>query len=186
MNDSAVAKWTTIVSVAIAGEWLKVPHPVQILILMMGLDILSGIIAAIASKTLNSSMMWRGLFKKFAVFPLLAMLHIIEKPLALPFEFESLAAMAFIVYESMSIVENSAIAGLPVPAVIVDALAKAKVKTVSPEEIRRQFSGGDLTKMSVDTSTEVIKTPDSSPDLKIEKKITTLEETHVTPIPPKI
>lgn len=186
MSDSFVVKWSMIFLAAIAGAWLKIPHAVQILILMMGLDILSGIIAAIATRTLNSSMMVRGLFKKLAVFPLLAMLHIVEKPLTLPFEFETLAAIAFIVYEAMSITENAALAGLPVPAVIVAALAKAKIQTATPDEIHRQFSGAEQTKMSVDTSTQVVRTPDSSPDLKIEKKVTTLEETHVSPIPPDL
>lgn len=149
----------------------------------MGLDVISGLFAAGSNRALNSSIMYKGLFKKCAVFPLLALLHIIEKPLNIAFELESVAAFAFVVYESMSIVENCATAGVPIPSVIVDALAKAKIKTYSADDIHSQF--GDQTKLTVAKSTDIVKTPDSSPDLKIEKTTTTLEEQHVEPIQPK-
>lgn len=183
-NLYLVGKWMTILTTALAGEWVKVPYTVQILIMLMGLDILSGVIAAIGTKSLNSSIMAKGLFKKFAVFPLLALLHIIEKPLALPFEFESLAALAYIVYEAMSIVENCANAGVPIPAVIVSTLAKAKIRTATPQEVRREFAEENQSTMSISKSTEIIKTADSSPDLKVNKTVTVVEEKHITPMPP--
>lgn len=175
----AIWKWITIGSAAVIGEWARIPNTVQILIMLMGLDIVSGICAAIATRTVNSSIMLRGMFKKLAVFPLLALLHIIEKPLNLGFEFEAVAALAFIVYESMSVIENCANAGVPIPSVIVSALAKAKVKTATAEEIREEF---EQTSVTVKTSSEIVKTPDSQPDLRVEKKTTVLEEKHVEPL----
>lgn len=166
----------------IAGAWMRIPHTVQILIMIMGLDVLSGIIAAVSTQTLNSSVMARGLFKKLAVFPLLALLHITEKPLALPFEFESMAALAFIAYEAMSIVENCALAGVPIPKVIVSFLAKAKVSTASPDDIKREFS---TTTMSTSTTSEIVKTPDSQPDIKVDKVVTIVEQQHISPVPPE-
>lgn len=185
INSSVFAKWTAILGISIAGAWLKTPATVQLLLTIMGLDILSGICMAVVNKNLNSSVMVRGLFKKLAVFPLLALLHLVEKPLSIPFEFEGWAATAFILYEAMSIVENAAGAGVPIPLVIVQFLAKAKIKTASPDDIKREFESGDQQNTSVTRSTEIVKSQDSSPDLKVDKTITVLEEKHVEAIPPK-
>jgi len=186
MNQQAITKWSAMAVGSVVGTWMRLPHPIQILLMLMGLDILSGLFAGARTRTLNSSIMVRGLFQKLAVFPVLAMLHIVETPLKFSFEFEAVAACAFIVYESMSIIENAARAGLPIPTLIVNALVKAKVQTASPEEIQRQFASGDESTVSISKSSEIIKTPASLPDLKVEKKVTTLEETHVEPVaPPK-
>lgn len=169
-NLYALSKWSLIAHVAIVGTWAKIPHTVQILIALMGIDILSGVISAAATKSLNSSIMVKGLFKKLAVFPLLALLHIVETPLALPFEFESMAALAFIAYEAMSIVENCATAGVPIPAVVVGALAKAKIKTASVEDIRREFSEETV-------QVAVTKTNTTPAGVKVEKQETTTVST---------
>ncbi|MDP9112450.1 MAG: phage holin family protein [Acidobacteriota bacterium] len=189
MAQQFIWKWSTIAAFATMGAWMRLPHAIQILLMLMGLDILTGLIAAGRSKTLNSSIMVKGLFQKLAVFPLLAMLHIVESPLKLAFEFETLAACAFILYEAMSITENAARAGVPIPTVIVNALVKAKIQTSSADDIKRQFGPSgpvDETKLTVSNSTAIVKTPDSQPDLKVDKTATLLEETHIEPIvPPK-
>lgn len=186
MNQQVITKWGTIAVAAIAGTWMRIPHTIQILLWLMLWDIISGVFAAIVNHALNSSVMVAGLVKKLAAFPFLAMLHLVEKPLNLPFEFEMVAALGLIVYEAMSIIENSARAGLPIPQVIVSAFAKVKIQTATADEIQREFSTSDQTKVSVNQTSEIVKTPDSQPDLKVDKKITVLEEQHVTPvIPPK-
>lgn len=144
-NTSAVWKWTVIAGTAIAGGWTQIPHVIQALLSLMALDIVTGITAAIVTKQLQSSVMLRGLVKKLAFFPLLALLHIIEQPLSLPMHLDQVATLAFIVYEAMSIIENCANSGVPIPSVIVSALAKAKIKTASPEEIKREFMQSEET-----------------------------------------
>ncbi len=186
MTQQFWGKWTAIVTLGFVGAWAHIPHTVQILLILMGLDVLSGLIAAGRTRSLNSSIMVRGLFQKLAVFPLLVMVHVVEAPLKLSFELESVVACAFILYEAMSITENAARAGVPIPKIVVDALVKAKIKTTSADEIHKQFSTGDETKVSVGESSEIVKTPDSHPDLKVKKKITVLEETHVEEIPPDL
>lgn len=178
-------KWTVIAATATVGAWFRIPHAIQILVMLMGLDVLTGLIAAARTHSLNSSVMVKGLFQKIAVFPLLAMLHIVESPLKLTFEFETLAACAFILYEAMSITENAARAGVPIPTVIVNALVKAKIQTSNADDIQRQFSGSNETKLSVSKSSEIVKTSDSLPDLKVDETVTVLKERHVEPIAPK-
>lgn len=184
MSDQnyVITKWWAMITTGMAGMWLHVPHVIQVLLVLMCLDFVSGVIAALANGRANSSVMVRGLFKKLAVFPLLALLHIVEQPLSLPFELESFAGIAFIMWEAMSIVENCANAGAPIPSAIVNALAKATVKIASPEEIHRQFGDSEQSRMSVRKSTDIIHTPAGEPDLKVDETITILEEKHIEPI----
>lgn len=184
LTEQSVWKWITIASLGIAGAWLRLPNPIQILLWLMLFDIVSGLIAAVANWKLNSSVMLKGLCMKAVVFPVLATLHLVEAPLKLSFEFETVAAIFFIVMEGMSIIENAARAGLPIPTFIVKAFAKAKIQTSNRAEIEREFSGGDYSKMSLIESSGIVKTPDSSPDLKVAKTVAILEEQHVTPVPP--
>ncbi len=167
--------------VSVAAAWMRIPHMVQVLLMIMGLDLISGILAAIATKSVNSSLMLKGLFKKLSVLPLLALLHIIEAPLNLPFEFESVAVVAFILYEAMSIVENAARAGVPIPAVIVSTLAKAKIKTATEEDIRKEFESSEV-KVIVNKSSEILKTSEGLPDLKVDTTVTSKVEKHVEPV----
>ena len=139
MKVQVIWKWLVIAATASLGLWTRFPHAIQTLLMLMGLDVISGILASIRLRRLSSSVMVRGLVNKLAVFPLLALLHIVEQPLSLPFDLELIGALGFIVYEAMSIVENCANAGVPIPDVIVAALAKAKIKTASPEEIHSRF-----------------------------------------------
>ena len=163
------------------ASWVRFPKIFQTLITLMALDMVSGILASFVMKRLSSSIMVRGLIAKLAVFPFLAFLHIVEQPLSLPFDLEMIGALGFIAYESMSIVENSANAGVPIPLVIVSALAKAKVKTATAAEIRSEFQKTDEITISVKNSAEVIKTPSSQPDLIANRKTTTIEESHIEP-----
>lgn len=155
-------KWIIIGGGSVAGVWAQIPAVMQTLVTLMALDILTGLIAGAATKELKSSTMWVGLLKKCSLFPLLWTLHIVEQPLHLPFELEQLAAMAYIVYEVMSIIENCAKSGVPIPSVVVSALAKAKIKTATAKEIEQEFS---------------VKTTETKPD---GGQVTTLQQTKVT------
>lgn len=180
----AFSKWAIISGVAVTAIWVRFPKIFQTLITLMALDVASGILASFVMRRMSSSVMLRGLIAKLAVFPFLAFLHIVEQPLSLPFDLELIGALGFIVYESMSIVENSANAGVPIPIIVVRALAKAKVRTATPAQIKSEFEATE-TNMSVTESTEVLKTPPSEPDLRIDKKTTVFEERHIEPIKPK-
>lgn len=182
MNQQFFGKWITVAAVSAVGAWQHAPYTIQVLLMMMGLDILSGIFAAASQKKLNSSIMLKGLIKKCAVFPILGALHIVEKPLNISFQLEAVAALAFIVYEVMSIIENAALAGVPIPQVVVDALAKAKVPAATPEEIEEAFKVKREQHISEESTTGVIKTPPGLPDQKVDTKTTVIEEKVTAPI----
>lgn len=132
-------KWTIIAGVSTIGWWANLPHVIHTLVILMGLDIATGIVAAAVAGKVSSKSMFQGMLRKIAVFPILYLVHLLEEPLSIPFELESVVTVGYIAYEAMSIIENCATAGVPIPAVIVQALAKAKIKTATADQIKKEF-----------------------------------------------
>src|SRR6266550_2274840 len=123
----ALAKWALAVPLSL---WLVMPATVQTLIVMMGLDFLTGVVVAIAiTKNLDSSIGTRGLAKKALVLILIAAAHRLTGPLNWGFDIGGIIAGAFVLTEFISIVENCAKVGVPIPAVLLDSLLKAKSLT---------------------------------------------------------
>lgn len=90
----------------------------------MGIDVAMGLLLAFITKQLNSSINWLGLTKKVAVILMIAMAGLLD-PL-IPGNLMICTTCAYIVYEGISITENAALLGLPIPQVIKDALAKVR------------------------------------------------------------
>lgn len=176
-------KWVLVLVGGIVGLWVNAPNTIKILLMLMGLDILSGLTAAFNMQTMNSSIMFIGLVRKCAIFILLALVHVIESPLGLPVALQTGATIAFIIYEAMSIIENCANSGAPVPQVLVVALAKVKIPLANPAEITREFQDED-SRTFVSKTTEIIATPPNKPDIKVETVTTLHEEKRITPIKP--
>lgn len=100
-----------------------------VLLFFMFLDMVTGIMRAWLTKSLNSTLGMAGLIKKFAVFVVLAMTAGIE------YFFIHMGqdtngiiilgvASFFIVNEGLSILENCAQMGLPIPPILYNALDK--------------------------------------------------------------
>ena len=100
-----------------------------VLLFFMFLDMITGILRAWLTKSLNSTLGMAGLIKKFAVFVVLAMTAGIE------YFFIHMGqdtngiiilgvASFFIVNEGLSILENCAQMGLPIPPMLYNALDK--------------------------------------------------------------
>lgn len=110
-------------------SWLKKIHEaypfVGTLVLLMGIDIATGVGAAIVKKAISSSVGTNGMVRKVMLLMMIGMCAAIE-PYSNGLPLSKLAAMAFIYVECTSIIENCARAGLPVPQVITDTLAKLK------------------------------------------------------------
>lgn len=138
MNTETGTKGTIAIITGVASYLLNCfSELVVILILLMLVDYITGVIAAFFKKELSS---WRGLqgiFKKFS-FMLLVVLgflldfvitYLIEK-VGLQFSTNGIFGIAttcwLIGNEGLSILENSAVIGLPVPPFLKPALAKLK------------------------------------------------------------
>lgn len=106
----------------LAAWWGGLPLLVQVLIGVMLLDILSGVLAAYITNTLDSRVSFRGMAKKALALVLVGVAAWIEPAVGIPLA--SAVAGFYTVHELLSILENATIAGLPVPDVLRDALAR--------------------------------------------------------------
>lgn len=97
----------------------------QLLLIFIILDICSGILVAINKKTLNSTTSWRGMTRKAMSILMWAACHAL-RPHSGAIPIDDIVAFAYCISEFVSITENSAAVGLPVPEVIKALLEKLR------------------------------------------------------------
>ena len=105
------------------------------LIAFMALDYITGVIVAIIEKRLSSEVGFRGLAKKFLILVFVAVGHISDTyilggtPAAM-----SAVMLFYIANEGISIIENAAALGLPVPKKLTSIMEQIKNKSESEEK----------------------------------------------------
>jgi toxin secretion/phage lysis holin len=109
---------------------MSLPHPVQILLVLMGIDVALGAIAAVTHRSVSSDALWKGLAKKAAILLLIAALATAEP--VLQFDAADYAAVFFVVAELVSIVELAALLGVPIPERVTRVLAVMRGKANEP------------------------------------------------------
>jgi toxin secretion/phage lysis holin len=113
MNDDAIkaglASILGVLTALVGGFDLAL----QTLFLFMALDIVSGVVAAGATKSLNSSVAYKGWFKKASVILAVVLAAGLDKVLSpdIPI-FRAATVLYFIANEGLSITENLALAGV--------------------------------------------------------------------------
>lgn len=114
--------------------WVNIAVLEQALIAAMGIDIASGVLVAIGLRQLKSDTSLKGCTKKAMILLLVVMAELLEHVAAgvahtgnLPIG-EAIAAY-YLAHEGLSILENAARLGLPVPRVLRDSMVK-----LSPEQ----------------------------------------------------
>ena len=119
----ALCKWMVAAAVA---WWAGLSVAVHLLLIMMAFDFATGITAGMIEKKLDSGVGWRGLGKKSLTLMLVAVCHLIVKPLGITFDLGGAVAFAYSANEVISIVENCGRAGVPIPDILLQTLAKFK------------------------------------------------------------
>lgn len=105
------------------------------LIAFMALDYITGVIVAVIEKRLSSEVGFKGLAKKFLILVFVAVGHIADTyilggtPAAM-----SAVMLFYIANEGISIIENAAALGLPVPKKLTNIMEQIKNKSESEEE----------------------------------------------------
>lgn len=105
------------------------------LIAFMALDYISGVVVAIIEKRLSSEVGFRGLAKKFLILVFVAVGHIADTyilggtPAAM-----SAVMLFYIANEGISIIENAAALGLPVPKKLTSIMEQIRNKSESEDE----------------------------------------------------
>ena len=144
-SPAAALKW---VAAFFAAWWFNLPEGARTamttLMLLMAIDIVTGLWAALAQKALTSDKGWRGISRKLGVICFLIFAHFLEKAVNIELNLEIAGAIAYSVTECISIVENFSFIGVPIPAQLVAALLQAKKLRPAPataDEIRKLSDG---------------------------------------------
>jgi len=107
---------------AFLGGW---DTALQVLVLFVVMDYITGLIAAWYEKRLDSRVGFRGIAKKILLFVPVAVGYWLDVLLGQEI-LRSLAIFFYIANEGLSIVENLGRAGVPVPAALGEALEQMK------------------------------------------------------------
>ena len=99
------------------------------LIAVLVLDYATGLLAAWYGKALSSAQGFRGIAKKVMALTVVALAYTIESVTGGAFPLREITIMFFVVNESLSILENAAKTGLPIPDRIKNALSQLREKS---------------------------------------------------------
>ena len=101
---------------------------IQLLCLIVLLDYLTGILKAVATKSLNSYTGTKGIIKKIGYFILVAVAVVTDRITGGTGAIRTLVIYFFIANESLSILENWGKLGLPIPKKLTSILEQLKNK----------------------------------------------------------
>src|ERR1035441_8246227 len=119
----AMIKW---VAALLLSIWASITVAVHFLLIMMVFDFMTGLASGFVQHKLSASVGSRGLVKKSMVIVVVSVCYIATKPLGIPFDIGGAIAIAYGVNELISIVENCACIGVPIPDLLLQTLAKFK------------------------------------------------------------
>lgn len=104
------------------------------LIAFMAMDYITGVVVAVINKKLSSEVGFKGLAKKFLILVFVALGHIIDAYVLGGSPVTMTAVMLFyIANEGVSLLENAANLGLPVPRKLKEVLEQIKNKAEEDE-----------------------------------------------------
>jgi len=99
------------------------------------LDYVTGVMCAIVEKKLSSEVGFRGIFKKITIFAIVAVGHMVDThiigPVGTVGDYAAIRTAVIFFYaanEGLSLLENAARLGLPIPTKLKDALAQLRGK----------------------------------------------------------
>jgi len=113
------------------GTWQEY---LTILIVMQAIDLVTGFFNAKNKYELSSSQMYKGLMKKFAVWLVVIIAHMIDLILFDNHVVQAAVAFGYIANEALSAVENLGEMGILVPESVVKYLNQIKDKSEDPQQ----------------------------------------------------
>ena len=99
---------------------------ISCLLVAIVLDYLSGMIKAFVTKEVSSKIGFRGIIKKVGILVLVMLAVLVDRVTGESGAIRTLVIYYFVANEGLSIVENMAKAGLPIPKVIKNTLKSLK------------------------------------------------------------
>ena len=145
-NFSIDIVWAKIqMAVAAIGGWIGyfvggVDGLMTALLIFMALDYITGLMCAIADKKLSSAVGFRGICKKVLILMLVGVAHIVDLHVVVTGDAQRSAVVCFYLSnESVSMLENAAHLGLPIPEKLKSVLAQLhgrEDETESKEDVQ--------------------------------------------------
>lgn len=116
----------SLVAILVSAAWASIPAVYHVLIVVIILDVLSGTIHAIKDKKLSSEVAYTGILKKGGELILVGAASYVQREIPGLSDVPLGQALAgFYCYvEALSLLENSAALGVPIPQWLRDALVK--------------------------------------------------------------
>ena len=146
MGDVVTATW----------QWL-IDHPlIMTLLVMMAADVAMGVCLAWGTGTLSSSFSHRGFMRKSGTLIVVGIAYLLQRHMP-DFPSGHITCTAFIATEGISILENAALLGIPVPASLVRSLEKMQEPDTPKREAKRS--------VTVKTDHVEIRSRDTRPEI---------------------
>lgn len=101
------------------GGWDKM---LQILVILIVLDYLSGVLKSIFTRTLSSEIGWKGIIKKVMFMLTVAVANLIQIVIGNVVPLREIVIAFFIANEALSILENGGAMGIKYPKKLIDIL----------------------------------------------------------------
>ena len=125
----------------IAVLWGGWSQPMTVLVILMGLDYISGLAVALVfrrspkteSGGASSIIGLKGLLRKLFLIVIVAAAYQIDKIIGTAY-LRDAVAIAFIANEALSLLENAALMGIPIPKVLLKSIDVLKGKSESEDE----------------------------------------------------
>lgn len=107
----------------LAGGWDAL---MRVLVICMAVDYATGVINAIRTRELSSKVGFTGILRKLTIFGVVILAAQIDTALNMEAVCRTAAIAFYTANEGVSVLENAACIGLPIPQKLVDALGQLK------------------------------------------------------------
>lgn len=136
-------------------EVLKAFMPlVWALLIAMAIDVLMGLFVAVRAQKVNSSVSFSGMTKKCGMLLMVGVGLLLEQLIGGALPVAKLVSLCYLVTEVISILENASALGIPIPAVIVNALDILKKSDPQPPPIPTTVKIDHASSVSIQTPPE--------------------------------
>ena len=161
MKSTTIKTVTAIVAGALStliGGWDMI---LEILLIVMTLDYITGVVSAFKQKTVSSNKGYMGLVKKGGIFVIIILAAQMDRMTGNDNHiFRNCTALFFVANDALSVLENVGELGIELPAFLRSALIKLREVHENPPEL----SGHDITPLH--SPEDIEDNADSLPDDK--------------------
>lgn len=115
----------TFIATYILGGWNVA---LQSLLIMIVLDYITGLLKAIYTKKLNSTIGLKGILKKFGYLIIVGLSYLVDRIVGDTSAIRNIVIYFFVANEGISVLENCGKMGVPLPDILKDTLEQIKGK----------------------------------------------------------